>query len=74
VISILVGWSGTIQNYLQIDQHQFSQALQHSIPNDAYRVILTRNRDGLIIYILEKPELEETWHTLKHVLRIEKLI
>ncbi|WP_323679406.1 hypothetical protein [Exiguobacterium indicum] len=52
-----IGWSDTIQNYLQIDQHQFSQALQHSIPNDAYRINFTRDRDGSIIYILEKPEI-----------------
>lgn len=44
------------------------------IKRNAYRVNLTRGRDGLIIYIPEKPELEETWHTLKHVLRIKELV
>ncbi|MDT0173058.1 hypothetical protein Q9R23_08745 [Exiguobacterium sp. BRG2] len=28
-----VGWSGTILDFLQIDQHQFLDILQHSIPD-----------------------------------------
>lgn len=43
------------------------------IKRNAYRVNLTRGRDGLIIYIPNKTELEETWHTFKDILRIPEL-
>ena len=43
------------------------------IKRNAYRVNLTRGRDGLIIYIPKKAELKETWHTFKDILRIPEL-
>lgn len=43
------------------------------IKRNAYRVNLTRGRDGMIIYIPQKPELDETWRTLKGVLQVHEL-
>ncbi|MGE1108895.1 DNA/RNA helicase domain-containing protein [Bacillus wiedmannii] len=41
---------------------------------NAYRVILTRGRDGTIIYIPPKPILDETWNLLKNQLKIPELM
>ncbi|TCI75906.1 DUF2075 domain-containing protein [Exiguobacterium sp. SH0S1] len=43
------------------------------IKRNAYRVNLTRGRDGLIIYVPKKPELTETWQMFKNVLNIPEL-
>ncbi|MGE7942246.1 DNA/RNA helicase domain-containing protein [Lysinibacillus xylanilyticus] len=40
---------------------------------NAYRVILTRGRDGTIIYVPPKSILDETWHLLKKHLNIPVL-
>lgn len=53
-------------------QNNVSDPLQ--IKRNAYRVNLTRGRDGLIIYIPKMPELVETWHMFKHLLCIKELI
>ncbi|MBJ8115857.1 MULTISPECIES: DNA/RNA helicase domain-containing protein [Bacillus] len=41
---------------------------------NAYRVILTRGRDGTIIYIPPKTILDETWNLLKNDLHIPELM
>nr|WP_240514247.1 DNA/RNA helicase domain-containing protein [Bacillus cereus] len=41
---------------------------------NAYRVILTRGRDGTIIYIPPKTILDETWNLLKNHLHIPELM
>ncbi|QWG75794.1 DUF2075 domain-containing protein (plasmid) [Bacillus mycoides] len=41
---------------------------------NAYRVILTRGRDGTIIYIPPKPILDETWNLFKNHLHIPELM
>lgn len=43
------------------------------IKRNAYRVNLTRGRDGIIVYIPFKPELEEVWNTFENVLKIPEL-
>lgn len=43
------------------------------IKRNAYRVNLTRGRDGIIVYIPFKPELEEVWNTFKNILKIPEL-
>lgn len=40
---------------------------------NAYRVILTRGRDGTIIYVPSKPILDETWYLLRNHLNIPEL-
>ncbi|MED4531433.1 DNA/RNA helicase domain-containing protein [Metabacillus fastidiosus] len=40
---------------------------------NAYRVILTRGRDGTIIYVPPKPILDETWYLLRNHLNIPEL-
>jgi hypothetical protein len=40
---------------------------------NAYRVILTRGRDGTIIYIPPKPILDETWRMLTDYIGISVL-
>lgn len=64
-----------LKNGIWIGQHfqaDVSDPLQ--IKRNAYRVNLTRGRDGLIIYVPKMPDLEETWHTFKHTLGIQELI
>jgi len=53
--------------------HQFGLENPHQIKKNAYRVNLTRGRDGTIIYIPPKEILDETWHTLKEILKIPVL-
>lgn len=50
--------------------HQFGLKNPHQIKINAYHVSLTRGRDGTIIYIPPKEILNETWHTLKEILKI----
>ncbi|TCI75711.1 DUF2075 domain-containing protein [Exiguobacterium sp. SH0S1] len=43
------------------------------IKRNAYRVNLTRGRDGIIVYIPSKSILDETWYTLTKTLQIPEL-
>lgn len=55
-------------------QH-FQKGVQNKlqIKLNAYRVLLTRGRDGTIIYIPKKSLLEETWDLLKNQIGIPEL-
>jgi len=73
---VILEWDNDfyLQNGIWTGQH-FQRSVRDSlqIKRNAYRVNLTRGRDGIIIYIPQKPELEETWHTLREVLQVHEL-
>lgn len=72
----LVHWDDdlTLQNGKWTGNH-FQRGVKNpfQIKLNAYRVILTRGRDGTIIYIPPKPKLDETWNLLKDYLKIPVL-
>ncbi|MEK5115162.1 DNA/RNA helicase domain-containing protein [Bacillus sp. FSL R5-0677] len=72
----LVHWDDDLylQNGTWRGQHyQWGVEDPFQIKLNAYRVILTRGRDGTIIYIPSKPILDETWNLLKNHLHIPEL-
>lgn len=72
----LVHWDDDLylQNGTWKGQHyQWGVEDPFQIKLNAYRVILTRGRDGTIIYIPPKPILDETWNLLKNHLHIPEL-
>ncbi|TWT01849.1 DNA/RNA helicase domain-containing protein [Planomicrobium sp. CPCC 101079] len=72
----LVHWDDdlTLQNGKWKGQHfQWGVENPFQIKLNAYRVILTRGRDGTIIYIPPKSTLDETWNLLKGYLKIPVL-
>lgn len=72
----LVHWDDDLylQNGTWKGQHyQWGVEDPFQIKLNAYRVILTRGRDGTIIYIPPKPILDETWNLLKNHLYIPEL-
>ena len=72
----LVHWDNDLylQNGKWKGQHfQWGVNDPFQIKLNAYRVILTRGRDGTIIYIPPKPELDETWHLFENYLNIPVL-
>lgn len=73
----LVHWDDDLylQNGTWKGQHyQWGVEDPFQIKLNAYRVILTRGRDGTIIYIPPKPILDETWNLLKNHLHIPELM
>ncbi|OPD59748.1 DNA/RNA helicase domain-containing protein [Bacillus anthracis] len=73
----LVHWDDDLylQNGTWKGQHyQWGVEDPFQIKLNAYRVILTRGRDGSIIYIPPKPILDETWNLLKNHLHIPELM
>ncbi|PFO43018.1 DNA/RNA helicase domain-containing protein [Bacillus cereus] len=73
----LVHWDDDLylQNGNWKGQHyQWGVEDPFQIKLNAYRVILTRGRDGTIIYIPPKPILDETWNLLKNYLHIPELM
>lgn len=72
----LVQWDDdlTIKNGKWHGKH-FQRGVQNpfQIKLNAYRVILTRGRDGTIIYIPPKGDLDETWNLFKEKLKIPEL-
>lgn len=73
----LVHWDDDLylQNGAWKGQHyQWGVEDPFQIKLNAYRVILTRGRDGTIIYIPPKPILDETWNLLKNQLKIPELM
>lgn len=72
----IVHWDDDL--YLKNGKWQ-GQHFQKSVENklqiklNAYRVILTRGRDGTIIYIPQKPILDETWRLLTEYIGIPVL-
>jgi len=72
----LVHWDNDLylQNGKWKGQHfQWGVNDPFQIKLNAYRVILTRGRDGTIIYVPPKPELDETWSLFKNLLNIPVL-
>lgn len=72
----LVHWDDDLylQNGKWKGQHfQWGVEDPFQIKLNAYRVILTRGRDGTIIYVPPKPILDETWHLLRNHLNIPEL-
>ncbi|MCU4833953.1 DUF2075 domain-containing protein [Bacillus cereus] len=72
----LVHWDDDLylQNGTWKGQHyQWGVEDPFQIKLNAYRVILTRGRDGTIIYIPPKTILDETWNLLKNHLHIPEL-
>lgn len=72
----LVHWDDDLflQNKEWKGQHyQWGVEDPFQIKLNAYRVILTRGRDGTIIYIPKKAILDETWKLLKDDLEIPEL-
>ncbi|MCC2347472.1 DUF2075 domain-containing protein [Bacillus anthracis] len=73
----LVHWDDDLylQNGTWKGQHyQWGVEDPFQIKLNAYRVILTRGRDGTIIYIPPKPILDETWNLFKNHLHIPELM
>ncbi|MED0951967.1 DUF2075 domain-containing protein [Bacillus mobilis] len=73
----LVHWDDDLylQNGTWKGQHyQWGVEDPFQIKLNAYRVILTRGRDGTIIYIPPKTILDETWNLLKNHLLIPELM
>ncbi|RFB44442.1 DNA/RNA helicase domain-containing protein [Bacillus sp. dmp10] len=73
----LVHWDNDLylQNETWKGQHyQWGVEDPFQIKLNAYRVILTRGRDGTIIYIPPKPILDETWNLFKNHLHIPELM
>ncbi|WP_414835601.1 DNA/RNA helicase domain-containing protein [Bacillus sp. Ba 3] len=73
----LVHWDDDLylQNGTWKGQHyQWGVDDPFQIKLNAYRVILTRGRDGTIIYIPPKPILDETWNLFKNHLHIPELM
>ncbi|MGG3726032.1 DNA/RNA helicase domain-containing protein [Bacillus wiedmannii] len=73
----LVHWDDDLylQNVAWKGQHyQWGVEDPFQIKINAYRVILTRGRDGTIIYIPPKPILDETWNLFKNHLHIPELM
>ena len=73
----LVHWDDDLylQNGTWRGQHyQWGVEDPFQIKLNAYRVILTRGRDGTIIYIPPKPILDETWNLFKNHLHIPELM
>ncbi|WP_226546044.1 DNA/RNA helicase domain-containing protein [Bacillus thuringiensis] len=73
----LVHWDNDL--YLQNEtwkgrHYQWGVEDPFQIKLNAYRVILTRGRDGTIIYIPPKPILDETWNLFKNYLHIPELM
>ncbi|MED0998330.1 DUF2075 domain-containing protein [Bacillus mobilis] len=73
----LVHWDDDLylQNGTWKGQHyQWGVEDPFQIKLNAYRVILTRGRDGTIIYIPPKPILDETWNLFKNHLHFPELM
>lgn len=73
----LVHWDDDLylQNVAWKGQHyQWGVEDPFQIKLNAYRVILTRGRDGTIIYIPPKSILDETWDLFKNHLHIPELM
>ncbi|PGK43484.1 DNA/RNA helicase domain-containing protein [Bacillus cereus] len=73
----LVHWDDDLylQNGTWKGQHyQWGVEDPFQIKLNAYRVILTRGRDGTIIYIPPKSILDETWNLFKNHLHIPELM
>jgi len=73
----LVHWDNDL--YLQNEtwkgrHYQWGVEDPFQIKLNAYRVILTRGRDGTIIYIPPKPILDKTWNLFKNHLHIPELM
>lgn len=72
----LVHWDDdlTLQNRKWQGKHfQWGVENPFQIKLNAYRVILTRGRDGTIIYVPPKTSLDETWAFFKNELKIPEL-
>jgi hypothetical protein len=46
-------------------RHQHAVADPHALRRNSYRVLLTRGRDGTLIFVPPLPELDETWDWLR---------
>jgi hypothetical protein len=53
-------WSSSLAR-----RHQHAVADPHALRRNSYRVLLTRGRDGTLIFVPPLPELDETWDWLR---------
>lgn len=57
------GWAGSVELFLKTDELQARDP--HQLRINSYRVLLTRGRDGFVIFVPPTAEMKETYRALK---------